>query len=107
MGTKTRGEPRSETTASESTFNRISRSRASQRALLIAQIVLFAIIVAQFTMMYKSYVAASALALAGSAQAAAVSSASSSSSSSVPDYYKTDPAYFSGQSNFFRRMCRC
>jgi hypothetical protein len=95
MATKTRGLPRAANNTTNTTFDRISKSRVSQRTLLLAQIVLFAIIVAQFIMMYKSYVAAAAVGLVANAQF--VSGYSSSSSSSGPDYYKTDPNYYPGE----------
>ncbi|EGP89370.1 uncharacterized protein MYCGRDRAFT_69914 [Zymoseptoria tritici IPO323] len=97
MATKTRGEPPDEEpTANTTTFDRLSRSKASQRLLLVAQIVLFTIIVAQFIMMYRSYVAAAALALVGNAQATTTTTLKSSTTTAGPDYYNTDPNYYPG-----------
>lgn len=76
-------------------WSRSARGSVSQQVLFWSQIVLFGIIVVQFTMLYKSYFLATA---AICVEAAVVNRAGSSSSSSsdIPQYYQTKPELYPG-----------
>lgn len=68
--------------------------RVPQRVLLIAQIVLFGIIVLQFVMYYKTYYLAAAA--AGLVDAGMLNR---QASSQIPDYYQTTPELVPGKWN--------
>lgn len=80
-------------------ISRPRRSRLRQRLFFAGQILLFGIIVIQFTMLYRSY--AFAAAAAGMVDAAALKRQGSmyeaSSSSNVPDYFITKPELLPGK----------
>lgn len=70
--------------------------RVPQRVLLIAQIVLFGIIVLQFVMYYKTYYLAAAA--AGLVDAGMLNR---QASSHIPDYYQTTPEFLPGRWNIY------
>lgn len=75
--------------------------RFSKKALFIGQVLLFAVVIVQFIMLYRSYALAAAAA-ANVVDAAVIgrenaSSGSSSASSNVPDYYITKPLLLPGK----------
>lgn len=71
--------------------------RFSKRALFFGQVALFAVVVVQFIMLYRSY-ALAAVGAAGLADAAVLKKQESSSAASdVPDYYVTKPMLLPGQ----------
>lgn len=79
------------------------KARISHQALFTGQFLVFAIVVIQFTMLYRNYMLAASVA-AISVDAAAVkrqsgappASTSTSSSSAIPDYYVTMPELVPG-----------
>jgi hypothetical protein len=75
--------------------------RFSKKALFVGQVLLFAVVVVQFIMLYRNYALAAAAAAnlvdAGVLRRENASSGSSSASSNVPDYYVTKPLLLPGK----------
>jgi hypothetical protein len=75
--------------------------RFSKKAFFIGQVLLFAVVVVQFIMLYRSYALAAAAAAnlvdAGVLRRENASSGSSSASSNVPDYHITKPLLLPGK----------
>ena len=75
--------------------------RFSKKALFLGQVLLFAVVVVQFIMLYRSYALAAAAAArfvdAGVLRRENASSSGSSVASNVPDYYVTKPLLLPGK----------
>ncbi|KAK4502545.1 hypothetical protein PRZ48_005970 [Zasmidium cellare] len=93
MSTKLRAWPSWNLFAADSAAPPLQR-RIPQRVLLVAQIVLFGIIVLQFVMYYKTYYLAAAA--AGLVDAGMLNRQASSAQSHIPDYYQTTPELVPG-----------
>ena len=71
---------------------RLATSTLKQKVLYIGQITLFAVVVVQFIMMYRSFAMAAACgSLVDAGMMRRQSAYSSSSTSKLPDYYQTKP----------------
>lgn len=101
MSTKLRSWPASWNILAANAAAAPLQRRIPQRVLLIAQIVLFGIIVLQFVMYYKTYYLAAAA--AGLVDAGMLNR---QASSHVPDYYQTTPELFPGRWNIFDQCTR-